>query len=96
MHKQAQTLNYDEVNTALLDFLDRSPVAFFAVKNMGEELEKAGFRRLQEGAHWELEAGGAYYVTRNGSAVIAFRVPVAKPAEIVGFQIMASHCDSPM
>ena len=32
MHKQAQTLNHDEVNTALLDFLDRSPVAFFAVK----------------------------------------------------------------
>ena len=96
MHKQAQTLNYDEVNTALLDFLDRSPVAFFAVKNMGEELEKAGFRRLQEGAHWELEAGGAYYVTRNGSAVIAFRIPVAKPAEIAGFQIMASHCDSPV
>ena len=96
MHKQAQTLNHDEVNTALLDFLDRSPVAFFAVKNMGEELEKAGFRRLQEGAHWELEAGGAYYVTRNGSAIIAFRVPEVKSAEIAGFQIMASHCDSPV
>ena len=96
MQKQAQILNYDEINTALLDFLDRSPVAFYAVKNMSEELEKAGFRRLRESAHWELAAGGAYYVTRNGSAVIAFRIPEVKPAEIAGFQIMASHCDSPV
>ena len=96
MQKQVQTLNYDEINTALLGFLNRSPVAFFAVKNMCEELEKAGFRRLRENEHWELAAGGAYYVTRNGSAVIAFRVPEVRSAEIAGFQIMASHCDSPV
>ena len=96
MQKQVQTLNYDEINTALLDFLDRSPVAFFVVNNMCEELEKAGFRRLRENEHWELAAGGAYYVTRNGSAVIAFRIPAVQPSEIAGFQIMASHCDSPV
>lgn len=36
-------------------------------------------------------AGGKYYVTRNGSSIIAFCVP-----EIInGFHIMASHSDSP-
>lgn len=84
----------NEVNRGLLDFIDRSPNAFFAVKNISDRLEAAGFTRLYEGEKWELAAGGSYYVTRNGSAVIAFRVP-EKGAGGAGFQIMASHCDSP-
>ena len=34
----------------LLSFLDASPVNFLAVKNISEELEKKGFRRLNSGA----------------------------------------------
>ena len=30
----------------LLSFLDASPVNFLAVKNMADELEKNGFRRI--------------------------------------------------
>ena len=40
-----------------------------------------------------MRAGGAYYVTRNDSALIAFRIP---GKDFTGFQIMASHCDSPV
>ncbi|MDO5476357.1 MAG: M18 family aminopeptidase, partial [Eubacteriales bacterium] len=86
-------MHFDEINEALLDFLDRSPNAFFAVRNMAEMLEEAGFSGLEERDHWKLEAGGAYYVTRNGSALIAFRIP---EGGFTGFQIMASHCDSPV
>ncbi len=42
-----------------------------------------------------VEAGkeeGKYYVIRNGSALIAFRIP---KRDFLGFQIMASHSDSP-
>lgn len=86
-------MNYQEVNKALLQFLDHSPNAFYAVANMQKELEDAGFTRLYEGCPWTLSGGHGYYVTRNDSAIIAFRIP---EGEYQGFQIMASHCDSPV
>ena len=86
-------MNYNHVNKELFSFLDRSPNAFFAVKNMCDVLSEAGMIRLYEGASWDLEAGKGYFVTRNDSAIIAFRIP---KADYTGFQIMASHCDSPV
>ncbi len=86
-------LNFDQVNKELLAFLDKSPNAFYAVRNMMEELDQAGFERLYEGSVWKLTKGGSYYVTRNDSAIIAFRLP---KKDYVGFQMMASHCDSPV
>lgn len=86
-------MNYQEVNKELLQFLDHSPNAFYAVSNMQKELEDAGFTRLYEGCPWTLSGGHGYYVTRNDSAIIAFRIP---EGEYQGFQIMASHCDSPV
>lgn len=83
---------FNEVNQKLLAFLNESPTSFHAVANMRAELEKAGFTRLLEGCAWELKAGGKYYVTRNESALIAFKIP---KADFAGFQIMASHSDSP-
>ena len=86
-------MNVQEVNKELLRFLDHSPNAFYAVANMQKELEDAGFTRLYEGCPWTLSGGHGYYVTRNDSAIIAFRIP---EGEHQGFQIMASHCDSPV
>lgn len=86
-------MNHQEVNKKLLHFLDHSPNAFYAVANMQKELEDAGFTRLYEGCPWTLSEGHGYYVTRNDSAIIAFRIP---EGEYKGFQIMASHCDSPV
>ncbi|MBQ8053836.1 MAG: M18 family aminopeptidase [Lachnospiraceae bacterium] len=86
-------MNINHVNEELFSFLDHSPNAFYAVRNMCGILEQAGMTRLNEGAPWKLEAGKGYYVTRNDSAVIAFRIP---RADYTGFQMMASHCDSPV
>ena len=86
-------LDFEKINAKLFDFLDHSPVPFFAVKNMKTALQDAGFTELYESARWQLEAGGAYFVTRNDSALIAFRIP---RKDFTGFQIMASHCDSPV
>lgn len=84
---------FDEINRELLEFLDNSPSSFHAVANMEALLDKAGCTRLLEGHKWELEPGKGYYVSRNGSALIAFRIPVK---DFAGFQIMASHSDSPV
>ena len=77
---------------ALLDFIERSPVSFAAVQEAKSLLEAKGFSRLHFQAEWNLVPGGRYYVTRNGSSLIAFIVP-ENPQP--GFMIAASHSDSP-
>ena len=82
-----------KLNRKLMDFLDSSVNAFFAVENMKNILLAEGFLPLYEGEDWKLKKGGKYFVTRNGSALIAFVLP-EKPFK--GFQMMASHSDSPV
>lgn len=82
----------EQLNQELITFLNNSPTCFHAIANMKAELEAAGFERLLEGACWTLREGGNYYVTRNDSALIAFRIP---KRDFAGFQIMASHSDYP-
>ena len=77
---------------ALLDFIERSPVSFAAVKTAQSMLDEAGYVRLSFRNVWHLAPGGKYYVTRNGSSLIAFIVPENPNA---GFMIAASHSDSP-
>jgi aspartyl aminopeptidase len=65
-HTCADRFDPDEINRRLLSFLDRSPVSFYAVRNMAEELENAGAVRLFEGERWKLLRGRTYYVTMPG------------------------------
>lgn len=80
------------MNQRLFDYISASPTAYHAVAHTGELLERAGFARLSEGAEWELTPGQGYYVTRNGSSLIAFRVPEGTYS---GFMMAAAHGDSP-
>ena len=76
----------------LFDFVRISPTAFHAVSNIGSALNDAGFMKLEEGQSWHTRPGGRYYVTRNQSSLIAFRLPEGTPDH---FQVVASHADSP-
>ena len=76
----------------LFDFIDASPTAFHAVANICSELEAAGFDRLEEGSSWALVPGRGYFVTRNMSSVIAFRLPEGGADS---YRIIAAHSDSP-
>ena len=78
---------------ALINFIEKSPTAFHAVASCAEILEAQGYLCLCEGDEWNLEAGKGYYITRNQSSVIAFRIPNGKPHN---FLVAASHTDSPM
>ena len=82
------------INEELLDFLYRSPTAFHAVDSARTMLDAAGFTYLPEADAWQLEAGGSYYTTRNGSSIIAFRL--GEISDSCSFRISASHSDSPM
>ena len=80
------------VATSLVGFLNTRYTAFHAIENVKEKLTAAGFTQLCQGEKWSIEKGGRYFVTQNDSSVIAFKVP---KGEYVGFNIVASHSDSP-
>ena len=80
------------MNQALFSYIAACPTAFQAAAHTAALLEAEGYRPLRETEEWMLEPGGRYYVTRNGSSLIAFRLPKGRP---VGFMMTAAHGDSP-
>ena len=76
----------------LVEFLQESVTPFHAAATAESWLRAAGFTRLEEADYWNLEPGKGYYTTRNGSSVVAWRVP---QHAIGGWRIVASHSDSP-
>ncbi len=83
-----------ECNQALLSFIEQSPTAFHATAELKKLLQKHYYQELPENVRWHLKKGGTYFTTRNGSSIIAFRIP-EEISEGMGFQIAASHSDSP-
>ncbi len=74
----------------LKEFLDSGYTAYHVTANACEILKEAGFVQLTLGDAWSLERGGSYFVTRNGSSVVAFCV-----GQYNVFNITVSHTDSP-
>lgn len=83
---------YRKATDKLFAFIEQSPSPFHVIYNMKQILRNEGFIELQEIQSWKLEAGRNYFVTRNDSSMIAFRIP---DQSFSGFQIVASHSDSP-
>ncbi len=82
-----------ETNRKLLRFIDASPTAWHACANLISRLREEGYTELRETEGWDIRPGGKYYVCRNASSLIAFRVP---EGEFPGFLMMAAHLDSPL
>ena len=79
----------------LLSFLDASPVNFLAVKNLTEELQQHGYRRIDTTeALGTVKAGDKFFVTKNDSSIYAFQIGRKALAE-TGFHMICAHCDSP-
>lgn len=81
-----------DYNKELMSFLDKSPTDFHAISSIKKKLVASGYSELAESEKWELTEGGKYFVTRNDSSIIAFRVP---RFNFTGFMISAAHSDSP-
>ena len=59
----------------LFRFLDAGVSAFHSTAAAAAILEAEGYRNCPESAAWHLVPGGKYYTTRNGSAILAWRMP---------------------
>lgn len=86
-------MNDEKFNYDLMDFIAMSPTPFHAVEQVIYKLECAGYQRLYEADSWQLENKQGYYVTRNDSSIIAFKMG----DDIVsnGIQMVGAHTDSP-
>lgn len=85
---------YQKVAEEMLSFIQKNPTAFHTVAALKAALQEQGYCELLEGGRWNLEKGKNYLVCRNDSSIIAFQV--GKEVEEYGFNIAASHTDSPV
>ena len=85
-------MNHEFSIDSLFDFLNAGVSAFHSTAAAAAILEENGYQNCPESAAWELVPGGKYYTTRNGSAVLAWRMP---KGELTGWHVTASHSDSP-
>lgn len=76
----------------LREFIAESPCSFFTVAALRKRLLAEGFIELTEAERWELSPGRDYFVTRNGSSILSFKLPEGRPE---CFHMIASHSDSP-
>ncbi len=73
------------------EFLNTSLTAYHTTRNSEEILLENGFKKLTWN-DFSVEKGGKYYITENGSAIIAFKVG---DLSHYAFNIVGSHTDSP-
>lgn len=84
----------ENINKKLMSFIEETPNAYYCVDNLRQELIKNGFEELYENEPWiNLKEDGKYFVTRNDSSLIAFKMSDKK--ENIGFNIVSAHTDSP-
>jgi len=67
--------NYQQTAMEMMEFIEKSPTCFHAVANVKSILDASGFVELKETEKWNIIGDKGYYVTRNDSSVIAFRMP---------------------
>ncbi len=87
-------MDNSEFNAGLLDFIQQSPTPFHAVATMANALRTGGFKQLFETDEWQLTPGERYFLTRNGSSLIAF-VMGEQDIASDGLRMVGAHTDSP-
>ena len=85
-------INLESPVSEMLGFIQKSVSPYHTIHTIKQMLAEAKYIELTESEEWHLQRGGRYFVTRNLSSVVAFRIPENTP---VGFMMAASHSDSP-
>ncbi|MEG0277260.1 MAG: M18 family aminopeptidase [Coprobacillus sp.] len=84
---------YKQVAEDMMKFIKKSPTAFHVVENIKNQLLDDHYHELLESEKWHLEQGKKYFVIRNQSSIIAFKI--GQRLDNYSFHVVASHSDSP-
>ncbi|KAH8694135.1 aspartyl aminopeptidase [Talaromyces proteolyticus] len=90
-------VNHKQAALDFLSFVNASPTPYHAVKSGKDLLASAGFKEIKERDSWSstLHPGGKYYLTRNGSTLVAFAIGKKwKPGNSIA--MVGAHTDSPV
>ena len=77
----------------LLTFLREAVTPFHAVQAMSRRLADAGFEAVESFDPDTMVPGSGYFMTRQGSSLIALRAGQSEPAQ--GLRLVGAHTDSP-
>lgn len=77
----------------LMAFLKEAVTPFHAVSAMESRLTAAGFRKVTQFDGQDMEPGQGYFLTRQGSSLVALRTGEGSPKE--GLRLVGAHTDSP-
>jgi aspartyl aminopeptidase len=77
----------------LMAFLKEAVTPFHAVSAMESRLTAAGFREVTQFDGQDMEPGQGYFLTRQGSSLVALRTGEGSPKE--GLRLVGAHTDSP-
>ncbi len=77
----------------MLAFIDANPTAYHTCASVRNILLSEGFEELLESGKWNLQPGRDYFVSRNGSSILAFRM--GTQLQNCSFNVAAAHTDSP-
>ncbi|WZH46163.1 aminopeptidase I zinc metalloprotease-domain-containing protein [Fusarium acuminatum] len=92
---QVEKLEPEAFTKPFTDFLQENPTIFHTVDYFENKLKELGYEQLSPRDNWEgkIKTGGKYWVTRNGSSLIAFKVGKAyKPGH--GVAMIGGHIDA--
>ncbi len=84
-----------ELGYELVNFINKSPVSFFAINNVKELLLSHGYKELKENKPFDINKGDKVFFIRNGSSVVALDIGEEVNKEDFAYHIIASHSDSP-
>lgn len=77
----------------LMAFLKEAVTPFHAVSAMEKRLTAAGFLEVTQFDGEDMEPGQGYFLTRQGSSLVALRAGEGSPTE--GLRLVGTHTDSP-
>ncbi|KAH7192182.1 aminopeptidase I zinc metalloprotease-domain-containing protein [Fusarium flagelliforme] len=92
---QVEKLEPEAFTKPFCDFLQENPTIFHTVEYFEKKLKELGYEHLSPRDSWadKIQPGGKYWVTRNGSSLIAFKVGKAyQPGN--GVAMIGGHIDA--
>ncbi len=84
-----------ELGYELVNFINKSPVSFFAINNVKELLLANGYKELFENKPSDIKLGDKVFFIRNGSSIVALDIGEEVNKDNFAYHIIASHSDSP-
>ena len=60
----------------LIDFINKSPVSFYAIENVKKLLLDSGYKEVEENKYFDVKPGDKLFFVRNNSTLVGLIVTI--------------------